>query len=281
MKYLKTILLKLITISVLAFFSSCNIDMSNETAKVKAERVGISGDLAEYIQVVQDDYEIVDMQKLYGRISIKIKALKSMPLEKIEENDFELSTSFLGDNGMPISGVDEFKINYNSKEKLKSLLKFGSGEEIISLETYQGGYDEEKYGSSIKKFTVFSIIKKKEFNSSTISKNHDIDKAVNLNTKSNVIDNKTTVNLKVSDTENDWNEMLDNYEEFIDEYIKFYNKAMKGDASAISKYITLMEKALSLQESMLNAQKNNELSIKQVQRMIDIKLRVTNGILEL
>ena len=42
-----------------------------------------------------------------------------------------------------------------------------------------------------------------------------------------------------------------------------------------------MEKALSLQESMLNAQKNNELSIKQVQRMIDIKLRVTNGILEL
>jgi hypothetical protein len=280
MKYLKTTFLKIITISVLTFFSSCNIDISNKTAKVKAERVDISGDLVEYIQVVQNEYEVVDVQKLYGRLSIKIKALQSLPLDKIEENDFELSASLLADKGIPISGVNEFKINYNSKEKLKSLLKFGSGEEIISLETYLGGYDEEKYASIVKTFTVFSKIKKKEVNSTT-SKNHHIDKSINLNTKSNVVDNKTTVNLKESDIENDWDEMLDNYEEFINEYIKFYNKAMKGDASAISKYITLMEKALSLQESMLNAQNNNELSIKQVQRMIDIQLIMTNGILEL
>tara|TARA_B110000008_G_C16845464_1_gene514479 strand:+ start:736 stop:906 length:171 start_codon:yes stop_codon:yes gene_type:complete len=56
---------------------------------------------------------------------------------------------------------------------------------------------------------------------------------------------------------------------------------MKGDATAISKYITLMEKALNLQESMLKAQNNNELSIKQIQRMLDIQLKMANRILEL
>ena len=280
MKYLKTSFLTLTTISILTFFSSCIEDMSNETAKVKAERVDISGDLVDYIQVVQNEYEVVDLKKLYGRLSIKIKALQSMPLEKIEENDFELSTSLLGDNGMPISGVEEFKIDYNSKDKLKSLLKLGSGEEIISLETNLGGYDEGKHASKVKSFTVFSIIKKRKVISTT-AKNHDIYKTINSTSKSNVIDNKLNLKLRASDKENDWDEMLDNYEEFIDEYIKFYNKAMEGDISAISKYISLMEKALDLQVSMLKAQNNNELSIKQIQRMIDIQLRMTNGILEL
>jgi len=280
MKYLKTSFLTLITIYFLTFFSSCIEDKSNETVKVKAERADISGDLAEYIQVVKNKYEVVDVNKLYGRISIKIQALQSMSLDKIEENDFELSTSLLGDNGMPISGVEEFKINYNSIDKLKSLLKFGSGEEIISLETYLGGYDEEKHASKVRSFTVFSIIKKKEANS-TATKNHDIYKAKNSTSESNVIYNKPPLKLKASDKENDWDETLDNYEEFIDEYIKFYNKAMKGDATAISKYITLMEKALNLQESMLKAQNNNELSIKQIQRMLDIQLKMANRILEL
>lgn len=278
MKYLKTSFFTLITISILTFFSSCIKDMSNKTVKVKAERVDISGDLVDYIQVVQNEYEVVDVKKLYGRLSIKIKALQSMPLEKIEENDFELSTSLLGDNGMPISSVEEFKIDYNSKDKLKSLLKFGSGEEIISLETNLGGYDEGKHASKVKSFTVFSKIKKRKVISTT-AKNHDTNKTINSTSKSNVIDNK--LNLRASDKENDWDEMLDNYEEFIDEYIKFYNKAMEGDISAISKYISLMEKALDLQVSMLKAQNNNELSIKQIQRMIDIQLRMTNGILEL
>ena len=121
---MKRIVLNLIAIHILMLISSCNYSNSREfkgITKVKPEKTTISGDLSEYIQVVENEYEVVE--DWGGRLAIKVKALKLMPLNKIEENNFELSVSLQGINGMPISGIDEFKINHASEDKLKSLLK--------------------------------------------------------------------------------------------------------------------------------------------------------------
>jgi hypothetical protein len=46
---------------------------------------------------------------------------------------------------------------------------------------------------------------------------------------------------------------------------------MKGDNSAMSEYPIIMEKANELQKSMEEAQGNNELSIEQNRRMVEIQ----------
>jgi hypothetical protein len=71
-----------------------------------------------------------------------------------------------------------------------------------------------------------------------------------------------------------WDQMLNDYEQYVDEYIKFYKLAMKGDASALSEYPEMMEKATNLSESMQKAQNDNQLSVKQLNRMAKIQTRM-------
>lgn len=266
MKYLKTTIFTAITVFGISLLTSCGGSGTKETAKVKPEKTSISGDLSDYIQVVDNQYEVVD--DWGGQLSIKVKAIKSMPSETIDENDFELSASLLGDNGMPVSGTGEFEIEYNSEDKLKSLLKSGSGEEVISLKALLGDYKADEHASKVKLFTVSSTVKKKEEPTSTTS-------------SSNSSAETTTSNTTASSGSEDWDQMLDDYEEYVDEYIKFYKKAMNGDQSAMSEYPTLMEKATKLQTSMEKAQSNNELTASQITRMTKIQTKMMNAVMEI
>ena len=245
--------------------NSCGGGGSNETATVEPEKTTISGDLGEYVEVVENKYEVSGNGS--GELSIKVKALKPMTPDELEENDFELSASLLGENGMPVSGTDEFKIHYGSEDKLKSLLKTGSGEEVIKLETLLGGYWKDEHASKVKLFTVSSTVKKKEERNSTTSTSSQ--KGLNSSTSSTNSGSK------------DWDKMLDDYDDYVDEYIKFYKKAMNGDQSAMSEYPALMEKATNLQKSMEKAQNNNELSTAQVNRMMKIQTKMANAAMEM
>ena len=71
--------------------------------------------------------------------------------------------------------------------------------------------------------------------------------------------------------------MLDDYDEYVTEYVKFYKKAMKGDNSAMAEYPAMMEKATKLQESMEKAQGNDQLSAKQISRMMKIQAKMVEG----
>jgi hypothetical protein len=72
----------------------------------------------------------------------------------------------------------------------------------------------------------------------------------------------------------DWDKMLDDYEDYIDQYIILYKKAIKGDQSAILEYPQMLAKASSLQSSMLKAQGNNQLSVKQLNRLSTIIMKM-------
>ena len=274
---------KLILLFNLFFlFISC----SNEAEKIliKPEVTEISGDLAEYIEVVDGEYEVIqttDYDKS-GEFLIKIKSKKQMPLDIIkvlEGRDpyktplADLSASLLNENKMPISGIDIFELNGNYDDKLISLLKSGNGEQVMGFTTGYNTFNIDKYGDEVKYFSVSSTLtidREKSQNSSNTSKNLENKNADNSNISS-VVNNNSE----------DWDEMLDDYEEYVDEYLKFYKKAMDGDVNALSEYPELMNKANKLQQSMEKAQNDNELTTSQIQRMMKIQMKMANAALEM
>lgn len=238
--------------------TSCGGGSKNDVAKVKPESTSVSGDLADYLQVIDNEYEVVD--DWGGNLSIKVKATKPYEDGDIKEKEVKLSASLLADNGMPVSGTGEFEIEYSSKDKLYSLLAKGSGEEVIQLKAMLGDYKAEEHAEKAKKFSLSSTVKEKEVASSSSS------------STSNDNSNDEDDSYSSSGSSEDWDAVLDDYEDYVDKYIKFYKKAMKGDMDALSEYPALMEKATSFAEKLENAK--GDLSPKQVGRMAEIQMKM-------
>lgn len=147
---------KIVTfLSGLAFtlFLACSGGGSKkQTAIVKPDKLEISGDLSDYLQVVDGEYEIVD--DFGGKVSIKVKAIKELPLEK-QDKGIKITASILDKNSMPVSGTGEFIMKESSSEKIRLLLKNGIGEEIIELAAGSGSqYDDSKHASKSKMIFV-------------------------------------------------------------------------------------------------------------------------------
>lgn len=233
-----------------------------EVAKVKPESTSVSGDLSDYLQVVDNEYEVVE--DWGGKLSIKVKATKPYEDGDINEKEVKLSASLLGDNGMPVSGTGEFEIESSSEDKLNSLLTKGSGEEVIRLKTELGEYSVEDHAEKAKKFSLSSTVKDKKVSSSSSS------------SSDNSSDDYSTSSS--SSSSEDWDAVLDDFEELVDKYIKFYKKAMKGDMGSILEYPALLEKATSLDEKLESAK--GDMTAKQVGRMAKIQTKMLQAATE-
>ena len=207
-------------------------------AKVKPDKVEISGDLSDYLQVVDNEYEITD--DWGGNLSIKVKAIKPMSAEELKGNDFDLSASLLGDNGMPVSGTGEFTVEYASKDKLLSLLKKGSGEEVIQLKAQLGSYKAEEHADKSKKFSVSSTMKAKEKQTTSTTENSD-------NTSATTEETATT-------SSSDCDQFITDYEDFVNNYIKIIKKmkANPSDMSIMTEYTEMASKAATMQTDAAN-----------------------------
>lgn len=247
-------------ILTITIFTSCGGGgKQTDIAKVKPEKVEISGDLSDYLQVVDNEYEITD--DFGGKLTIKVKAIKPISAEEFEANEFNLSASLLAENGTPVSGTGEFTVDFGYEDKLRSLLKKGSGEEVIQLKEVMGNYKAEEHAGKVKKFTVSSTMAIKE--------------ATETSTTDSLGDSNISSEEPISETgSEDWDKMLNDYDAYVTDYIRIYKKAMKGDNSAILEYPALMEKANALSESMKAAQNENKLSTKQVARMAKIQVKM-------
>lgn len=254
MKHLKTIAIA-ITITTATILSSCGGNNNEGSAIVTPEKTAISGELGEFIQVVQNDYEIVD--DWGGNLNVKIKKIKKIPEGYLENKDIVLTASILQDNGMPISGSEDFEIDYSSKSKLISLLEGKSNEEVILLKSLLGGYNHEEHGAKAKKFSISGMLK---------------DKEVSYGSDSSQIDDSDDTD-SVSDE--DWDEVLDSYENYINQYIKLMKKAQAGDMDAMVEYAEMMENATDLSEKMSNA--GNNLSTSQMSRFLKLQTKLANA----
>ena len=93
----------------IVLMSSCGGGKS-DVAKVKPEKIQITGDLSEYLQIIDGEYEVTD--NFGAHLSIKVKALKALKEDEMKDKNFELSASLLNENGMPsrqeVEVIDSF-----------------------------------------------------------------------------------------------------------------------------------------------------------------------------
>lgn len=219
-----------------------------EVATVKPSTVKISGDLEGYVEVVQGEYEIVE--DFNGKMSIKVKALKPMPEEELAGYYFELSASVLGENGSPVSGVNEFKADYGSREKLAGILRKGSGEITVQLESF--GYMAEFHADKVKTFTVSST---KTAESKPEASNSS-DKSASAGSE-------------------DFDKLLDQYEDYVDQYIVIAKKMKQGDAGAMEEYAGLLETTQEMSETVEDAK--GEMSLEQSTRLLNIHTKMAKA----
>ncbi len=125
----------LTTAIIMLALAACGGNNNPDVAKVKPEKVEITGDLSEYLQIVDGEYEVADQSSHYSgaSLSIKLKALKAISAEDLANKQFELSASLLNESGMPISGTGDLICYINNDDKLMALLKKGTGEEVRKL----------------------------------------------------------------------------------------------------------------------------------------------------
>jgi len=238
-KIRETINLVAIAIIGIMIITSCGGGKKESViAKVKPEKVEITGDLSDYIQVVDNEYEITD--NWGGNLSIKVKAIKAISEKEMKDKIFEISASLLGDNGMPVSGTGEFKIEYSSADKLLSLLKKGSGEEVIQLKAGLGDYKAEEHADKSKKFSVSSTMKTKAKQTTSTTENSD-------NTSATTEETATT-------SSSDCDQFITDYEDFINNYIKIIKKmkANPSDMSIMTEYTEMVSKAATMQTDAAN-----------------------------
>ncbi|MBW3020949.1 hypothetical protein KY334_06645 [Candidatus Woesearchaeota archaeon] len=275
---MKNYLNKLFGILVVLSLFSCS---GKDEVLVKPETVNVKGDLKNYLKVVENEYEIV--QDFGGNISIKMKAVQVMSEQEIQNNEFTLTLSLLDEKGMPVSGVGEFKLNSNSRDKITSLLKSGNEEEVLQFNTLVGDYNQEEHGEKVEKFVVSSSMKPKEESYNNSNDNMyevdgelhyseaDLDEIEGNNGENNNFTNSESYN----NSSTNFNELLTSYESYIDQYIRLFKKARNNDLSALSEYPSMMEKANDLQQK-IEAVKG-QLTQDQLNKFIKLQQKLMNA----
>ncbi len=263
--------LNLFTIAIIAIILTTSCGGGNKekettitTVSVKPKTTVIKGDLGEYYQVVDKEYQIK-----FDANSISEKGIITV---EVKRNDKTFPFSVDKVSPMGISGGEDYNAGFGIEifsdagpEVIKSPSEGGMGgvyshddiKGLLNLKKDETGFIRWSIEKSdiLKTFQLTSVLQKVE-NSETSNNSSSSDETIST-----------------SGSEN-WDQMLDDYEKYTNEYIKFYKQAMKGDASALSEYPEMMEKATNLSESMQNAQNDNQLSAKQINRMVKIQTKM-------
>jgi len=252
-----TVFLILISLTI-ALISCGESSKTSKIAIVTPEKTSVSGDLNGYIEVLDNEYELIE--DWGAKISIKIKALQPYPNVNSDNFELKLLVSLLSENGMPVSGTSDLDIEYDSKEKLFSLIRSGTGEEVILLKS-SFGYSAEDHAEKVKKFSISSSLIPKEKSSNAAQNTDeewewDDDDEEDENTSNN----------------EDWDKLLDDYEDYVTKLIQLQKKANDGDISALTDMASLMEKAEKLEDSLSDAE--DDLSPAQIQRLLKINQKI-------
>lgn len=243
----KHILKAVFGLATIAILGSCGSDAGEEKEiSVTPKTTEISGELAGNLEVVKGDYKLITGYT--PKLSVKIKAIKAMTSEELEGKEFDLNINVVDENGIIVSDV-ELSSAYDERSKILSLLKKGSGEIIVTFE----GYSQ-----------VLDNVKTFECSSSAIKQSGSTE---------GESDKETTA----SNGSEDFDKILDDYESYTDQYIKVLKKMKNGDNSVAEEVNDLLEKTQELSKSLENANKNEELSVEQAQRMLKIQAKIAKS----
>lgn len=233
--------------------------------KIRPVSISVGGDLAGYLQIVNNEYDVASPYALNLNLSFKVKAIKPINPSDIKNKDVIITAVILDNSGTPIPGI---QFNSNSDDELLSLLKKGSGEEIIQLSAV---FLEDLDFNNIKSFSVSSTIKTKEKEDAVNSNSQD-STASNQDT-STLADNSNTDNNELT---SNYDQLLDTYEKNTNDYIKLVKSMQKDDAGAvIDNYTQVLQSSLDLQQKLKTVK--SKLTNKQANRLIHIELKLANA----
>lgn len=250
---MKKVLIGLLAIVLLVItFNYCTSSNDGEetekiSVKIKPEKSKISGSLEGYLEVVSSEYNLSEDVGM-PTITIKIRGVKAMSKELVENKYFLLGMNILTKEGMPLSDIDELKSSYDDVSKIENILLKGSGEAYIELVGF-GDLSEKPSKFSLTSYTE-DVEEETEDSLETASSDGDSEGSVN------------------------YDKMLDDYDKYVTQYIAIAKKMKKGDQSAIAEYPKFMEKTQKLGESLEKVQNDDNFTPEQMGRMSKIQMRM-------
>ena len=220
--------------------------------------IEIWGDIGE--KDADECFQIVD-----GKYTFKIKGdnlLLDIPLKTIGQIP-----------DMSIEKVNEFAVAILDKEK--NYIKVAPAEEHVEMDLVLNNPDimTKLFASNI------GDVNNLQFSYTLLDDVEILEKIASFELWIDIdLAEKSSVN-KHSNSSNNWDKILDNYEIYVDRYIQLAKKAQNGDISAISEYAQCLEKAEELQKQLENADSN--LSTNQLNRFNKIIAKLATAASEI
>lgn len=256
-------------------YQSFSPKLSTTTIKADGD---VKGELSDYVKIKNTEAKVnfleltnaewVDLEhKQVWEIKLNVERTSKdleWDIETLNGNYTELVMTIFDASGQPVAGLEP--VGCYGHGLVDDVLSLNGGEDgWVTFTIEMGDYPDEDI---IKNWSTFTIDSKVGFVKEDDGSSSDSD-----------IEDADDEDLAAL-SEEEYDEMLDDYEDFVDEYIKFYKKAKEGDVNAISSYPALLEKAEKLDGKFERANKNDHLTSKQVSRYIEIQKKMMNAAME-
>ncbi len=250
--------LKIYISLVLLSFISCG-DSVKETEDSSLKIAAITGDLSEFIKVVDAQYKINEYDE--GILSLTIKSLKPMELEQAQRSFYEFKGKLLDGNGKMISESGDLMINHISYDSLVKFFSTKENELVINFESeLDDDIDVDEHLSKVKSYKLSSNMMVKP-NYLQMDKENE---AANS-------DQTEIMDVPLSSVNAD--NVIDQYEDYVDRYVKLLEKADDETTPSLTAYSKLVEEGGVLSEKIEKIE--NTLTREQMARLQKITKKMT------
>lgn len=246
----------------LLLLSACGGNSSQrETVSrtLKPGQTNVKGDLSDYFEVVEKDYEI-EANSMFNVINVELKRIgEDLPFDPDRANPFG------------VNGMGEYQEDFHVGFGIEILDEKGN---VIFMNQATGSGFDGPYSSK----DIESIIRLKKGETGIVRWSVDdnvMEKSKTFRITSALKKERGEAS-KSNKSSSEWDQILDSYEKYIDQYAKLYKKAQAGDMSAMTEYASMLEKANDL-SSKLNGAKS-DMSTAQIARFTKLQSKLISAV---
>ncbi len=236
---------------------ACGNTVTHEK-EITVSNVQITGFISDYVKVIDDTYTFVRDDRA-AMITVKVEKINEVPPFSKLGGWVSSKLNVLDINGNVLKPRYDFELM--DSDKVAELLNSNVG--AVKNLTFKSDFFNVDTDVCAKIFT----------DAATFEWVDDIFAA-----QSNELPTNKQKSVSKTDSNNEWDAVLDSYESCIDKYIALYKKAQAGDMSAMSEYVSFMEKATELSEKLGNAK--NDMSSAQMSRFVKLQAKLTDGLMQ-
>lgn len=264
---MKTKAINLIAILVLAMalMASCGGKKDGNKLELDVTNAKVEGDSADVISIVDGKYTIVGTEKgqMGQELYIKVKLRLERPVKAAYNQVFFSGIPgimILDKNDVPMLANQLVAQDRNALERFITEGKAGDEKEIGFAFTMM---NEEQFKKVLEEAATIKFVNMSYSINDMISPAEDSQQAVSEDVaESDEAEPAESVDEGGSESSEDIDELLADYEQYYDSYIKMMKKAQKGDMTALADYADMLQKAQEIGNRLENVK--GDLSAKQL-----------------